>query len=138
MDREKLKQQLLRDWQQLIEEYNSDFFGSQVPEKFAKAFRILQNIFIAGKSIRKTAKLAGLDYKTIRDKYYLRYLSVYQKYALLGEIPESVNILKEAFDRKAGRPRKDYIELAKQLKEGNPLLWDRLIKGITSYVAIPR
>jgi len=133
MDREKLKQQLLKDWQQLIEEYNSDFFGSQVPERFARAFRILQNIFIAGKSIRQTAKLLGWDHKTVREVYVNRYISTYQKYALLGEVPESVNILKEAFDRKAGRPRKDYIELAKQLKEGNPLLWDRLIKGITSY-----
>jgi|GEM_PF-1974322 len=133
MDLEKVKQQLQRDWEALLREYNSDPFGSQVPEKFVKAYRILYSVWVLGYSYRKVGKYIGITHSKIKEKYVDRYLSTYQKYALLGEIPESVNILKEAFDRKAGRPRKDYEELARQLKEGNPLLWDRLIKGITSY-----
>ena len=133
MDRGKLAEQLLKDWMNLLKEYNSDWQGNQVPEKFKKPFLILQQVFVVGNSIRGTAEMAGLCPSTVKRKYVDRYLSTYQKYALLGEIPESVNILKEAFDRKAGRPRKDYEELARQLKEGNPLLWERLIKALSTY-----
>jgi len=133
MDTKKLGDQLMKDWTNLLREYNSDWFGTQVPEKYRKAFHILHHVFVLGKSIRETAKIAGLDYKTVRNVYVKRYESVYEKYALLGEIPESVNILKEAFSGKPGRPRKDYFELAKTLKEGNPLLWERLIKALSTY-----
>jgi len=133
MDREKLANQLLKDWTNLLREYNSDWQGSQVPEQFKKPFLILQQVFVVGSSIRATAELANLTHTAVR-KYINRYLSTYEKYALLGSIPNGVNILKEAFgDRKPGRPRKDYIELAKTLKEGNPLLWDRLIKALSTY-----
>jgi len=134
MDREKLANQLLKDWTNLLREYKSDWQGSQVPEQLKKPFLILQQVFVVGNSIRGTAEMAGLCPSTVKRKYVNRYVETYNKYALLGEIPSNVNILKEAFgDRKPGRPRKDYEELARTLKEGNPLLWDRLIKALSTY-----
>ena len=135
MDREKLKLQLQRDWEALLREYNSDPFGSQVPEKLVKAYRVLYSVLVLGYSYRKVSEHLGISsHSKIKERYVDRYLSTYEKYALLGSIPEGVNILKEAFgDRKPGRPRKDYEELARALKEGNPLLWDRLIKALSTY-----
>jgi hypothetical protein len=129
------REQLIKDWNNLLKEYNVNPFEGQdkIPERYRKPYNILYSVFVLGYSVRRTAELAGLTHTTLRQKYIDRYISTYEKYALLGRIPENVNILKEAFGgRKRGRPRKDYEELAKELK-GNPLLWDRLIKAIFTY-----